>query len=59
MVLHRWAVPDDGDVEDLGQVAAANPFSGITVESFDAEACEPDDDDSALAAVHLQPARPQ
>jgi hypothetical protein len=34
MVVHRWAVPDDGDVDDLDQVKAANPFSGITVESL-------------------------
>jgi phage terminase large subunit-like protein len=33
-VMHRWAVPEDGDVEDLEQVKAANPFSGITVASL-------------------------
>jgi phage terminase large subunit-like protein len=31
-VMHEWAVPEDGDVEDLELVKAANPFSGITVE---------------------------
>jgi phage terminase large subunit-like protein len=34
LVLHEWAVPEDGDVEDLDLVKAANPFSGITVESL-------------------------
>jgi phage terminase large subunit-like protein len=33
-VLHDWAVPEDGDAEDLDLVKAANPFSGITVESL-------------------------
>lgn len=33
-VLHDYAVPEHGDVEDLGLVKAANPFSGITVESL-------------------------
>jgi phage terminase large subunit-like protein len=32
LVLHEWAVPPDGDVEDMAVVKAANPFSGITVE---------------------------
>jgi phage terminase large subunit-like protein len=32
IVLHEWAVPDDADVEDMAEVKAANPFSGITVE---------------------------
>jgi phage terminase large subunit-like protein len=34
MVLHRWAVPDDGDVDDLKQVKRANPFSGVSIESL-------------------------
>jgi phage terminase large subunit-like protein len=34
LVLHEYAVPEDGDVEDLELVKAANPFSGITVESL-------------------------
>jgi phage terminase large subunit-like protein len=33
-VLHEFAVPEDGDFEDLELVKAANPFSGITVESL-------------------------
>jgi len=31
LVLHEWAVPEDGDVEDLGLVKSANPLSAITV----------------------------
>jgi phage terminase large subunit-like protein len=34
LVLHEWAVPEDGDVEDLDLVAEANPFSGVTVDSL-------------------------
>ncbi len=30
-VLHEYALPEDGDPEDLELVAAANPFSGLTV----------------------------
>ena len=30
VVLHEWAVPDGGDVEDVEVVKAANPFSGVT-----------------------------
>jgi phage terminase large subunit-like protein len=33
-VIHDYALPDDGDPEDLELVAAANPFSGKTVESL-------------------------
>ena len=29
--MHEWAVPEDGDAEDLVLVAEANPFSGVTV----------------------------
>jgi hypothetical protein len=32
--LHEYAIPADGDPEDLELVKAANPFSGITVESL-------------------------
>ena len=32
LVLHEWAVPEDGDVSDMELVKRANPFSGITVE---------------------------
>ncbi len=31
LVLHEWAVPAKGNVEDLELVKRANPFSGITV----------------------------
>lgn len=33
-VMHEYAVPDDGDINDLALVATANPFSGVTVESL-------------------------
>jgi phage terminase large subunit-like protein len=32
MILHEWAVPEKGDVEDFALVKSANPFSGITEE---------------------------
>jgi len=31
VVLHEWALPVDGDSDDLELVAAANPFSGKTL----------------------------
>lgn len=31
-VLHEWAVPEEGDVEDLALVKAANPLKAITVD---------------------------
>lgn len=34
VALHDWAVPEDGDVEDMEVVKKANPFSGVTVESL-------------------------
>lgn len=34
LVLHEWAVPEDGDVEDFTVVKRANPFSGITEEAL-------------------------
>lgn len=34
LVLHEWAVPEDGDVEDFELVARANPFSGVTAETL-------------------------
>lgn len=34
VVLHEWAVPEDGDVDDLGLVASANPFSALTVDAL-------------------------
>jgi hypothetical protein len=35
MVLHEWAVPEDGDVEDMGLVKRANPFSGLTAAALE------------------------
>jgi phage terminase large subunit-like protein len=40
-VLHEYAIPEDGDVEDLDLVKAANPFSGITVELLRAKRARP------------------
>ena len=31
LVLHEWAVPEDGDVEDMALVKRANPLKAITV----------------------------
>lgn len=33
-VLHDYAVPEDGDVEELRLVKQANPFSGVTLASL-------------------------
>ncbi len=33
-VLHDYAVPEDGDIENLKLVNAANPFSGVTLASL-------------------------
>jgi phage terminase large subunit-like protein len=33
-VLHDYAVPEDGDIDDLVQVKAANPASYVTIESL-------------------------
>ncbi len=35
LVLHEWAVPEKGDVEDLRLVKAANPFSGVTLRQLE------------------------
>lgn len=32
IILHEYAVPEEGDVEDIALVKRANPFSGITEE---------------------------
>lgn len=32
VVLHEWAVPEDGDVEDFEVVKGANPLKAVTVE---------------------------
>lgn len=31
VVLHEWAVAEEGDIEDMHAVKQANPFSGITI----------------------------
>lgn len=31
-VLHEWALPEDGDIEDMDLVMAANPFSGVSLD---------------------------
>lgn len=33
-VLHDYAIPEDGDIEDLELVKEANPFSGVTLTSL-------------------------
>jgi len=32
LVVHQWAVPEDGDVEDMDLVKAANPLKAITLD---------------------------
>jgi phage terminase large subunit-like protein len=32
LVVHQWAVPEDGDVEDIELVKSANPLKAITVD---------------------------
>ena len=34
LVLHEWAVPENGDVEDFAVVKAANPLRAITIEAL-------------------------
>lgn len=34
VVMHEWALPEGGDPDDMVQVKAANPFSGITVKKL-------------------------
>jgi phage terminase large subunit-like protein len=41
LVLHEWAVPEGGDIEDMNLVAAANPFSGVTAETLAADFASP------------------
>jgi phage terminase large subunit-like protein len=31
LVLHEWALPEKGDIDDLRLVKRANPFSGVTI----------------------------
>lgn len=41
LALHEWAVAEDGDVEDMAVVKAANPFTGITVAALEAKRSSP------------------
>ncbi|HYS28797.1 MAG TPA: terminase large subunit, partial [Candidatus Limnocylindria bacterium] len=41
VVLHEWAVPENGDVEDLALVKKANPFSRITVKTLASKRRQP------------------
>ena len=34
LVLHEWAVPEGGDVEDMAVVKAANPLTSISLEAL-------------------------
>lgn len=34
-VIHDYAVPEDGDIDDLELVKEANPFTGVTLESLE------------------------
>ena len=34
MVMHEWAVPEKGNVEDFDLVKSANPFTGVTVDGL-------------------------
>jgi len=44
IVMHEWAVPETGDIDDLDTVKGANPFSQITVASLAAKRQAPDYD---------------
>lgn len=41
IALHEYAVPEDGDVEDMAVVKAANPFSGISESSLSEKRSSP------------------
>lgn len=41
VVMHEWAVPEDGDVTDMALVKQANPSPRITVESLAAKFAKP------------------
>jgi phage terminase large subunit-like protein len=41
LVLHQWAVPDDGDVEDIDLVKRANPLKAITAPMLAAKRASP------------------
>ena len=34
LILHEWAVPEKGDIEDMALVKAANPLKAVTVEGL-------------------------
>jgi phage terminase large subunit-like protein len=56
LALHEYAVPQDGDVEDMAVVKAANPFSLITEDSLAAKRATPTMTLGALAPADVQPA---
>ncbi len=37
IVLHDWAVPPKADITDMATVKSANPFSGVTPETLEAD----------------------
>ncbi len=41
ILLHEWAVPEDGDVEDIRLVKRANPLKAITNDSLRAKLAKP------------------
>jgi hypothetical protein len=41
LILHEWAVPEDGDVEDVKLVKAANPLKALTVADLKAKLNKP------------------
>src|SRR5690606_21600723 len=41
VVMHEWALPEGGDPDDMRQVKAANPFSGITIAKLRAKRKRP------------------
>ena len=57
-VLHDWAVPENGDCDDLQLVAKANPLSAVTVASLRSGAGVAGLEPGALAPADVQPAHP-
>lgn len=41
LALHEWAVPEDGDVQDIKLVKAANPLKSITASTLSAKLAAP------------------
>lgn len=41
LVVHQWAVPEDGDVEDMAVVKSANPLAAITVDMLTEKRASP------------------